>query len=373
MGIDRYVIARYPNAGIGDHLSCLLSSWWYANQTGRKLIIDWRGSRFNKDKSTNGFNALFALPKIVGGVEIIVNNEANNLTPEGPYYWPKWTKDKLCKAAHVPHTKEEIRSMHTLVMSGHDRKEPVVVFNQHLPLPKEKTELRPLLEKIIFEKNAAARAENFLNSFTERKPLVGVHIRHGNGENIGWRSVYWLDGIDLIRQTIRNEKNNIHQSRQTGKFKDSMPESITANKFNSRTERRMYRKIKRIAEKFKFENYKTEPRIILFTDAPHVLANLQKVIPDAIQYRGFSLPYGSGPLHQIAGVATKGASIKHEETIQDMLVELCLLQHCDGLIYMPSQFTLMARSRLEENDMHELHPTLLNKLLVKCGQFMSRL
>ena len=45
--INQVVVARHPNGGIGDHLSCLIGAWFYAKRTGRTLVIDWRGSRFN--------------------------------------------------------------------------------------------------------------------------------------------------------------------------------------------------------------------------------------------------------------------------------------------------------------------------------------
>ena len=90
--MQKFIVARFPNAGIGDHLSSVLGCWRYAKQTGRTLVVDWRGSRFNTDHSTNAFFRFFQQTDSIAGVPVIADDDLSEIyTETADFYWSKWS------------------------------------------------------------------------------------------------------------------------------------------------------------------------------------------------------------------------------------------------------------------------------------------
>jgi hypothetical protein len=83
---DRYVIARHCAGGIGDHLSYLVGSWGIAKRTGRTLVIDWRGSRFNTDPTLGRdcFADYFVVPQTIAGIKIVADGRVSSLNYPTP-------------------------------------------------------------------------------------------------------------------------------------------------------------------------------------------------------------------------------------------------------------------------------------------------
>src|SRR5882757_5685892 len=112
----RYVIARHCFGGIGDHLSCLVGAWWLARRTGRTLVVDWRGSRFNPDPSMtrNCFHVYFEAQQRLGGVEVIAGDSVGALPYPEPIWPEKWTPAVLAGPDHMKHTASEIAAVNRL-------------------------------------------------------------------------------------------------------------------------------------------------------------------------------------------------------------------------------------------------------------------
>src|ERR1700741_3157534 len=106
----RFVVARHCNAGIGDHLSCLIGAWWLAKRTGRTLVVDWRGSRFNPDPSLtrNCFFSFFESVPSLAGVPVVAGDDVSAITYPEPIWPQKWTAESLASSDHLSHTSEEI-------------------------------------------------------------------------------------------------------------------------------------------------------------------------------------------------------------------------------------------------------------------------
>src|SRR3954470_12348615 len=106
----RYVIARHCFGGIGDHLSCLVGAWWLARRTGRTLVVDWRGSRFNPDRSMqrNCFEQYFESREMLAGVKVIADDRVRRLSYPLPLWPDKWSASLLAGPNHVKHSHEEI-------------------------------------------------------------------------------------------------------------------------------------------------------------------------------------------------------------------------------------------------------------------------
>ncbi len=361
-----YCISRAPSGGIGDHLICFLASWWYAKQTNRTLVVDWRSSRFNPEPGHNCFLDFFEPLSEISGVPIIADGRVVEITPEPPYYWSKWTAKLLKGYQHVPHTSEEINAMKSLVLSGLDRPESAVIFNQHFYLPLDRIDLSPAISKLKFVAPIRESADRFCSQFKTSNPdLIAVHIRHGNGENIGQRSAYWLDFIDWSKQLFLNSHNDMHSRVVSGRFFDNMPETLMNEKKNTRAERRLYRVIASKIKEIRSNSEKETP-VILFTDASQVVEGLSSQIKNIYCFDTELLDQNSGPIHNFKkqdGKRIDNSKIK--KRTNEMLVELEIMRRCSHLIFIESGFSILLQIKLSANRLFELKPPFLNRLLLK--------
>ena len=68
---SHYLVTHpHPGSGIGSNLASLAGAIWFAEQTGRSVVVDWRGSAFLKDQSANYFTKFFEAPSEIQGVPI---------------------------------------------------------------------------------------------------------------------------------------------------------------------------------------------------------------------------------------------------------------------------------------------------------------
>ena len=370
----RFVVARHCFAGIGDHLSCLIGSWWVAQRTGRTLVIDWRGSRFNDDPSleSNCFERHFERRSSLGGVEVISDDRVAGIEFPEPIFPEKWTAAILATPDHMKHTVVEGTTINRLVTSDDDRAEPTVVLNQDVcPLPSADA-VRPLLSDLVASEPIRREAQGFWDARVGPARAVAIHVRHGNGENVGLRASYWLGPVALIRQLRLNARNDIHRSGLSGRFADNAAPSLVGVPGQADTERRFYRRIARefrlMADRSNFGN--AVP--ILFCDSDQVMEGLSRALPGLVALPKRLLRRGDGPLHQLdpstvqlsahGGIRSRGLS---GDLIREMLVELELMRRCSGLIYMDSGFSLLSRLSLESRHQSRLRPTLLKRLIIR--------
>jgi Nodulation protein Z (NodZ) len=358
----RYVVARYANGGIGDHLSCLIGAWWFAYQTGRHLVIDWRGSRFNSDRSSvkNCFEDFFEASDVLAGVPVVADDRVRELPFSDAAYPPKWDRSKLLATAHVPHTAEEVETVNRLVRTGEDRQEPWVIFNQWIELP-PREELRRVLRQLRFIAPIAAAAEHWLNGSVGDRPAVGIHIRHGNGENIGNRAAYWLDPLRFGRQTLMNQRVDMHRRGRHGRFGDNMPDSLIQTDHFSGSEMAF---LERVRKRLRLMQNKLGGAAVpvLFCDSPAVVDVAQALMPDVLVPPKTFLPPNAGPLHGLAppGVAERDRALAGNIAF-DMCFEMELMRRCSALICMPSGFSIFARALLEEDRIDMLGPVRANR------------
>lgn len=366
MTVDRYVVVRWTNSGIGDHLSALLAGWWIARESGRSLVVDWRGSRFAVDPGRNTFARWFTLPAEVDGVPIIADERVNDLDLPSPYFWPKWSAQALRAIAHVSHTKEEIAGVKALVSQPH-RDEPTIVINQHMALPRDRGSLTPIIEALNFAEDIREVTDSFLTRQLSARRFVGIHIRHGNGENIGRRAAFWLDPFDLAFQLRIDRYTDIHRRNGKSTFSDNTAPSLMAIRPSSRAESNLYRRIAKAIEVT--QHSVGEPLgCILFTDAARVGRGLREHLPELVEYDKSMLSDGSGPLHKPEGPhdGSSGTAVHcSADRTREMMIELCMLQQASALVYIPSNFSLLKRTSLNHKLIYEMRPSLMNRLILK--------
>lgn len=364
--INQVVVARHPNGGIGDHLSCLIGAWFYAKRTGRSLVIDWRGSRFNPDPTYthNCFDRFFEGSPMLAGVPTIYGDEVSSLNYETPIFPSKWTIANLSATAHMKHTQDEVGMVNALVTSDRDRPDPTVVFNQWIHPGPPKSVAIELLKALPIAPDLRIASDQIWQENLEDRPGIAIHVRHGNGENIGLRAAYWLDAWTLLRQLRLNATIDIHRAGVNGRFTDNMPESLIPATYLGSHQKGFLKTIAARVQHMKRVRNIPQARPILFCDSPIVVNELKALLPDLVVPPKHFLAAGSGPLHSITQTNNVPVPVNERITF-DMMIELELMRRCSALVCMDSNFSMLSRLLLNDDHVDFLRPTLPNRLVLK--------
>jgi hypothetical protein len=370
---NRYVVARHCFGGIGDHLLCLIGAWWVARRTGRILVVDWRGSRFNPNPpGGNCFYSYFERVTTLGGVEIIADDTVAEIDFPLPMWPNKWTTATLKSPDHIKHTSTEVSDVNKMVNSDADVAQPTVVLNQWIkPLP-PRDAMREMLRDLRAVESIRARADDFWGEHIDSRPAVAIHLRHGNGENIGLRAAFWLGPIALAKQLMLDAGNDIHKSGLSGRFSDNAAESLVGSPSQSGAERRFGR---RVAAEFRSLSQITvlaNAVPFLFCDSAQIIKMMKEILPNLVACPKRLLNRGEGPLHQFDAGAVRhsenggvrGGTIANEIT-NEMFVELELMRRCAALIYMDSGFSIVSRIMLDDSRLVPLTPNFVNRFVPK--------
>jgi hypothetical protein len=374
---SKVVVARHCFGGIGDHLSCLIGAWWLARRTGRTLVVDWRGSRFNADPTmrNNCFLSYFEPRQTLAGVPLVADNSVGDLQYPMPVWPEKWSPAGLASPNHLKHSAAEVAAVNSLVTSDIDPAEPTIVLNQWVEPPPPPAAVKLMLAELPLASRIRTEAQQFWDKQIGSAFAVGIHIRHGNGENVGARAAYWLGPIALMRQLSLNARNDVHRPGLFGRFSDNMPDSLVGAANQAAAERRFCRRVaadyRALAQKLQASN--AVP--FLFCDSTQIIETMRQLLPNLVVLPKLLPAKGEGPLHQFdAETAStsqegiRGGTVAEQITL-DMFVELDLMQRCQALIYMDSGFSLLARTALEQSHQLRLKPNLANRLITRA---MSR-
>jgi hypothetical protein len=369
----RYAVARYCFAGIGDHLLCLIGAWWVARRTGRTLVVDWRGSRFNSDPAggRNCFFDYFEPVERLGDVRLIADDRVGAIDYPLPIWPDKWNPATLASLDHLKHTAEEFAAVNRLVQSNEDAPQPTVVLNQFIDPAPPRAAIRAMLADLRPAQSIREEAQRFWDRHVGSAPAIAIHLRHGNGENVGDRAAYWLGAGSLVRQLLMNSRNDIHRAGLTGRFSDNMPTSLVGSPEQARAERRFCRRVAArfhaLARSAGFAN--AVP--ILFCDSAQIVRTMSEVLPTTVVLPKRLMGRGGGPLHQF-----DAESVRHtahgvragnvaDRITREMFIELELMQRCAGLLYMDSGFSILSRIRLDDQRIFRLQPSLLNRNITR--------
>lgn len=181
----KHCVVTRKATGLGSDLVSVAGAFFYARNTGRNLVIDWRNSLYLDNGATNLFPLLFEIPDTIDGVDIFMadgNFDDGTLAPPLKY----------CKALDFKEYHEE------MLCSPRAVRESIVVTRpmHHLPSEEMQKNIFSLIhpKKPLLEQIEAYRREHF-----GEKRMAGIHIRHGNGEFLGEkRDLLILRGIQHI-------------------------------------------------------------------------------------------------------------------------------------------------------------------------------
>lgn len=281
----RHVVARRWT-GLGDCLVSLLAAHRYAKATGRSLLVDWRHSRY-ASPGRNLFADLFGAPPFWDGVPTIADQRVTGFDHRGPYWPGGWSAAALHRPP-VDGERGDTRAAIDLILGGTDVAEPVVVFDGCIaPAVPDLEVRRRLLGALRVRDDLLAAVRAYARERFADRPVVGVHVRHGNGGDIGQHARYWTrpgEALLAIAGVARRAMESLRQARGG------------------------------------------TPAAFLSTDSPDVESAMRRLVP-GLEVRPKSFrPSGAGELHLWAGAAAG---------LDDALTEMLLLAEVDVLVRYP--------------------------------------
>ena len=197
----RYIISADINniySGLGCMLQILLPAWIYASMTHRTLIIDWRSNPYTRDMpEKNLFPLLFetnCLEQL--GTPCITNDSIGEIPLPQPILGPtRPFTDESGKSYHMGNGGISKTKMITILRKNEDVPALTFIptlnscfqltnqFNYNSEQPAYTLEQARTFYRAL---KPVPRWLNLINSFYNahfiEKPVIGIHVRHGNGE-----------------------------------------------------------------------------------------------------------------------------------------------------------------------------------------------
>lgn len=191
-------------AGLGACLISLFSAWYFARRTNRCLLIDWRNSMYLADASENLFDLLFENRSSIADVPIVTGHQVSTFPFEAPFYPAGWNQQNIhviperymrndILDAAYPEIQSSRALQYDLAHRGDDVEAPTVVFHHGLrdgPTDKDRSfsrfPPRDVVEEFVEHLIETAAVSNLVEDFAAehfgQRRVVGLHVRHGNGE-----------------------------------------------------------------------------------------------------------------------------------------------------------------------------------------------
>jgi len=303
------VVVSKRVAGLGSCLISLLRAWDFARRTGRSLVIDWRNSVYLPNPAENLFDALFQNRTEIAGVPIITGKALADFRFPEPFYPQGWNQEDIhgfpdryipsdaLDAAH-PVIRFGRAEQYVMCTRGNDPEAPTVVFHHGLrdgekvkryfpDMPHSRIVTR-FFDDLRESENVRSMADAFAEAHFDQRPIIGLHIRHGNGEF--------------------TNRSGSRLGKDPGLLLDQCKAAM---------------------ESLGIENASTLA-LFLCSDSVEVYQRFKEWVPNLISMEKKLLPEGAGALHM---------GDRSIESAEHAMVEMLLLSRCDALVHTQSQFT----------------------------------
>lgn len=185
--VKPFVVTR-KRTGIGSDLASAASGYSLAVRTGRDLVIDWRHSLYLQEPD-NLFGRLFDVPESIGSCRIVVPDR--DLEPDLPGRIVRFGKHDLHRLD------EEVRHDGTS-LPHHSIITTALRDPRHLELQKA------FLAAVTPKPHVVERIEEFHAATLQGRAVAGIHLRHGNGENL------LLDRNELSKPGLGDVFSKVH-------------------------------------------------------------------------------------------------------------------------------------------------------------------
>jgi len=166
--------------GIGSDLASAASGYSLAVRTGRDLIIDWRHSLYLEEQD-NLFGRLFDVPDSIGPCRVIVADR--DVEPE-------------LSGRLVRYGKHDLHSLDEEVRHGGTSVAHHSIITTSLRDHSQQELQKTFLAAVTPKPHVVERIDRFHAKSMQGRIVAGIHIRHGNGENL------LLDRNELFRRGL---------------------------------------------------------------------------------------------------------------------------------------------------------------------------
>jgi hypothetical protein len=276
---QRYAVSIRRYSGLGDHLICLAAAWRFARDTGRVLVADWRISPYTLVAKDNLFPLCFEVPPSLAGVPFIGANDIGALSPDVETR----RTGRLLSRFRRARTRPSHGIAVTHIKRGRDFPAQTVIFdscvNHGITQIADLWDFFSALKPVA----SALAAVTTYRAGLPGGPLIGLHIRHGNGATIEGYAPHWQSFPTAIERCL----NAVSAARS---------------------------------------RLGPDANVLLCTDSAEVETAIRARIPNLLTRRKMLRHAGEGELH-----LWRGAALVRD----DSLVEMLLLARCDALIRYP--------------------------------------
>lgn len=196
---QRHVISIRRRTGLGDHLICLAAAWRFARDTGRTLVADWRFSPYTLAAEDNLFPLCFEVPAKLAGVPFIAGAEVAALGPQehrpsrlDPLaFWRRGDTRWLSHRQALAH-----------IRSGRDLAASKLIIescvNHGITAVADLWDFFSVLTPVAVIASAVSAFRAGLPS----GPVIGLHVRHGNGATIPGYALHWRSFASAIARCL---------------------------------------------------------------------------------------------------------------------------------------------------------------------------
>lgn len=173
---NRYLVATDcfnfdPRPGLGWIVWANSVAWRYAKMTGRSLVVDWRDTVYLSGRTTNLFTELFEPPVTIDGVEVICE-DLERLELPGP---------------RLVTSRDNFRLIDKMIAQDQDLDAAVVeiragLSSRHVERSFFEDGFDGFIRALRLRPPFLDQQDSFLDRHFSGKKVIGVHVRHGNGE-----------------------------------------------------------------------------------------------------------------------------------------------------------------------------------------------
>ncbi len=298
----RFIISADINniySGLGCCLSVLAPCWNYARQTGRTLVIDWRDNPFTRETpETNLFPLLFETSSgHLAGVPCIADETVTGFPFPQPVLGPAETIPLPSGGSeHLPAGGLDLSAYRGILDGCADVDFPTLLpsLQATFAVRRHQSGLDPArLNQLYRALEPKQRWADEIRRYAERhssdQPVIGVHLRHGNGEQrfveaFGRRVI--RDFPEFVEVTVDRVRRH-GAARFPGGFK-----------------------------------------VFLCTDSDDAVAAFRQKLPTVVTREQWRPPPEGGVSHDRAGEHPAGP----EAAAGDALIDMYLLAKCDSVL-----------------------------------------
>ena len=177
-----------------------MTAWRLAGISGRSLVADWRFGRYAAHAETNLFASCFEPASILAGVPFFGDDRVATLglpgKPQRTFFEAAWHRLSGCRRVSPA---EALRA----IQEGRDVGGRAILLDDCIPdwsMPLE--EARQFLSALRPKPQIAEAVRKFRASLGG-SPIIGLHVRHGNGGDIMAHARYWTSFDDALGRCVR--------------------------------------------------------------------------------------------------------------------------------------------------------------------------